>query len=148
MIILRPKYIKIGKDASNSGYWTSIRSVKYKEVSPWVHIEIPAGTMVHQHIKSPHVTGEIRCKDYSQLYHALFEIYVDASNHTAIDTSVFYTKWQVDYLRIVVEVENKTELTFQVDGFKVTSLYPVNIELGLETEWVVEFSADRIIKEA
>jgi hypothetical protein len=48
----------------------------------------------------------------------------------------------------VVVTENKTELTLQVDGFKVTSLYPHNIELGVETEWIVEFSADRIIKEA
>ena len=148
MIVLRPKLIKIGKDSGSAINWTSVRSVKYKEVSPWVHIDIPAGLMIHQHIKSPHVTGEIRCKDFNQLYTALFNTPIDASNHTAIDTSVFYTKWQVDYLRIVVVAENKTELTLRVDGFKVTSLYPHNIELGVETEWIVEFSADRIIKEA
>jgi len=43
MIILRPELIKIGKDATNSTNWTSVRSVKYKEVSPWVHIDIPGG---------------------------------------------------------------------------------------------------------
>ena len=147
MIILRPKLIKIGKNSSNAVNWTGVRSVKYKEVSPWIHIDIPSGVMVHQHIKSPHVTGEIRCKDFSQLYTALFETVIDSNNHTAIDTSNFYTKWQVDYLRIVVVAENKTEVTFRVDGFKVTSVYPANIELGVETEWIVEFSADRIINE-
>jgi len=147
MIVLRPKLIKIGRNASDAVNWTSIRSVRYKEVSPWVHIDIPSGVMIHQHIKSPHVTGEIRCKDYDQLYTALFETLIDGDNHTAIDTSNSYTKWQVDYLRIVVVAENKTEVTFRVDGFKVASVYPANIELGVETEWIVEFNADCIIKE-
>jgi len=146
-IILRPKKIIIGKASNNAMDWVGIRSVRYKEVSPWVHIDIPAGVMVHQHIKSPHVTGEIKCKDFSQLYTALFETLIDSNNHVAIDTSNFYTKWQVDYLRIVVVAENKTEITFRVDGFKVTGVYPTNIELGVETEWTVEFTADRIIKE-
>ena len=146
-VVLRPKKIIIGKASNNAIDWIGIRSVRYKEVSPWVHIDIPSGVMVHQHIKSPHVTGEIRCKDFSQLYTALFNTPIDSSNHTVIDTSNFYTKWQVDYLRIVVVAENKTEITFRVDGFKVASVYPANIELGLETEWIVEFNADRIIKE-
>jgi hypothetical protein len=145
-IILRPKLIKIGTSSDNAVDWI-VRSVRYREVSPWVHIDIPAGLMVHQHIKSPHVTGEIRCKDFDQLYTALFQTVIDNYGHKAIDTTSFYTKWEVDYLRIIVVGTNKVETTFRVDGFKVTSLYPSNVELGLETEWIVEFSADRIIKE-
>ncbi|MGB9856102.1 MAG: hypothetical protein ACPLKS_06130 [Caldisericum exile] len=144
-IIVRPKKVLIGKASETAYDWTGVLRVEYEEESPWVHIDIPGGLMVHQHIKSPHVRGVISCVDLDSFKTALFDTVIDDENHKAIDTSNFYTKWTVKYLRIIVVNESMVEQYFDVDNFKVDRIEVENVELGREAIFKVYFTADRVL---
>jgi len=57
--IVRPYSIVLGPYANGTSTyeWTGIKNIKWEDVSPWVHTDIPHGPMLHQHLRSPHVTG-------------------------------------------------------------------------------------------
>jgi hypothetical protein len=143
-LILRPDKVLVGIDEYNNYEWTGIRSISYKETSPWIHIDIPYGTMVHQHIKSVEYNIKITCKDFNSLYNAVFETPIDNEEHTAIDTSQYYSKNIINYFEIIVVGENKRKYKIRFEDVKIKSVYPSNVELGLETEWVVELTAKKI----
>jgi hypothetical protein len=143
-LVLRPDKVLIGIDEYNNYEWTGIRSVSYIETSPWVHIDIPSGTMLHQHIKSVEYNIKITCKDFNSLYNAVFETAIDDEGHTAIDTSQYYSKNVIGYFTIVVVGNDKKKYKIKFEDVKVKSIYPSNVELGLETEWVVELTAKKI----
>ena len=142
-IILRSRKIKIGKDASNYYSWYGITSISWSDVTPWLHIDIPSGLMIHQHILSPHIRGEIRCKDLTTVHTALFTTPIDVNNHTAID-SQHNRKYNVEYFKIELINRLKQVVEVSFDGFKVETIGVENIELGTESTWVIHFSADRI----
>jgi hypothetical protein len=143
-LIIRPDKILIGIDEYNNYEWIGIRSVSYKETSPWIHIDIPYGTMLHQHIKSVEYDIMIRCKDFNSLYNAVFETPIDDEGHTAIDTSQYYNKNVIGYLAVIVVGNGKRKYKIKFEDVKVKAIYPSNVELGLETEWVVELTAKKI----
>lgn len=147
IILIRPKKILIGKSSDTAYNWTGILRVEYEESSPWVHIDIPGGVMVHQHIRSPHIEGVITCIDLEKLETALYTTVIDSYNHTAISTTDFYTKWSVDYLKIVTVNDAGAEVILSVDGFRVERVEIENIELGTETRFRVHFTCDRILFE-
>jgi hypothetical protein len=143
-LILRPEKILIGVNEYNNYEWTGIKSVNYKETSPWVHIDIPYGTMLHQQVRSTEYNITIKCKDFNSLYNAVFETLIDDEGHTAIDTTQYYNKNVIGYFTIVVVGNDKKKYKIKFEDVKVKSIYPSNVELGLETEWVVELTAKKI----
>jgi hypothetical protein len=100
--------------------------------------------MLHQHIKSIEYDIKVVCKDFNSLYNAVFETPIDDEGHTAIDTSQYYNKNVIGYFTIVVVGNDKRKYKIKFEDVKVKAIYPSNVELGLETEWVVEFSAKKI----
>lgn len=149
-IITRVKNIYIGTAGTANNYfvWTGIRSVRYIDTDPWLHIKIPYGKMIHQEIVSPHITGEIRCHDLTALNTALYTTVIDAYNHKAIDKTNVATvgsiKWKVDYLVMHYANQSNTEITATFDDFRVHTVTIENVEAAKETLFVVKFSADEV----
>jgi len=144
-VIVRPKSINIGKTENDNYEWFGIQSINWRDITPWVHITIPSGLMIHQHIISPHVEGEIKCKDLSLLYTALFETAIDNNNHPAINAQQSNRKYTVQYFKANVLTELKEIVEIIFDGFKVETIGVENIELGTESAWVIRFTADRVV---
>jgi hypothetical protein len=86
----------------------------------------------------------VKCKDFNSLYNAVFETPIDDEGHTAIDTTQYYSKNVINYFEIIVVGENKRKYKIRFEDVKVKAVYPSNVELGLETEWIVEFIAKKI----
>jgi hypothetical protein len=143
-LIIRPEKVLIGMDEFSNYEWIGIRSVSYRESNPWVHIDIPYGTMLHQHIRSTEYNIMVKCKDFNSLYNAVFETPIDNEGHKAIDTNQYYSKNVINYLAIIVVGKNKKKYKIKFEDVKVKSIYPSNVELGLETEWIVELTAKKI----
>ena len=144
-IIIRPYSIVLGPYAngSNSYEWFGIRNIKWSDVSPWVHIDIPSGPMLHQHIKSPHVTGEIIAIDLDKLYTALFSTAVNGSN-PAIDINNNNKKYPVTYCVFKFIDQNGDIIEYSVSKFRIETIGPDLISLGHETRWVIRFTCDLV----
>jgi len=142
-VIIRPKDIEIGSNANEHYLWFGIDSINWTDVTPWEHIEIPAGPMVHQHLHSPHIRGEIRCYDFDALYKALFSTIINVSNKTAVNPDTM-AKYTVDYFKVNIVNDKNETIEVIIDGFKVETVGVENIKLGSEALWIVKFSADRI----
>lgn len=143
-LTLYPKYILIGKNSVSYYKWSGIKSVKWNDTSPWVHIDIPGGLMVHQHIRSPKVTVTIECIDQLSLFEALFNTVIDNYNKTALDYSNFYVKNEIGYLEIIVSGEDKIEYGMKCFNAKVESLLPLEVIQRTETKWQVVITCDKI----
>jgi hypothetical protein len=100
--------------------------------------------MLHQHIRSAEYDIMVKCKDFNSLYNAVFETPIDNEGHTAIDTTQYYSKNVIGYFTIVVVGNDKKKYKIKFEDVKVKAIYPSNVELGLETEWVVELTAKRV----
>ena len=142
-IFTRVQKCLIGKDEDNIYTWYGIKKLSFEDVDPWVHIDIPAGLMIHQHLRSVHYTGEIIVNDLETLYTALFETYIDSSNRTAVSVSTG-KKYNVEYIAFDIVDINKEVHKILFDGFKVKTVTCLGVELGTETQWIVRFIADRI----
>ena len=145
-IIIRPYCITLGNGTSSYD-WYGIRSIKWSDVTPWVHIDIPSGPMLHQHIRSPHVTGEIVAIDLDKLYTALFSTAVNGSN-SAIDINDNNKKYPVTYCRFKFINQDNEIVEYSVSKLRIETIGVENIELGTEARWLIRFSADLIKKES
>ena len=151
-LLLRVKSIVLGPFASgNESYeWFGIRNIKWTDVSPWVHIDIPAGPMLHQHLRSPHITGEIIAVDLDAIHTALFVTAVNTTQygyHPLIDINNNNRKYPATYCRFKF-INHKNEIVeYSVSKFRIETIGPDLIELGHETRWNIRFSADLIKKE-
>jgi hypothetical protein len=142
-IIIRVRKIAIGTDEVNVYEWYGIKSINWSDVTPWEHIEIPAGPMLHQHLHSPHINGELRCNDLNTLYTALFLTPINGTK-TAVNANTM-VKYTVNYLRVDMINDGGVVVPVYLDGFKVETIGVDSIELGNEAMWVVRFTADRIV---
>ena len=43
------------------------------DTSPWVHLQVPKGPLLEQHLLGPHIDGEISTHDYASLYELLYQ---------------------------------------------------------------------------
>lgn len=143
-IIIRIRKIAIGKNEGNVYEWYGIKSINWSDVTPWEHIEVAAGPMLHQHLHSPHLNGELRCHDLNALYTALFLTLINAADKTAVNANTT-VKYTVDYLRVDMVNDSGVVVPVYLDGFKVETIGVESIELGSEAMWVVRFTADRIV---
>ena len=145
-VLIRPYSIVLGNGTS-SYEWFGIRNIKWSDVSPWVHIDIPSGPMLHQHIRSPHVTGEIVAIDLDKLYTALFTTAVNGSN-PAININDNNKKYPVTYCRFKFINQDNEIVEYSVSKLRIETIGVENIELGTEARWLIRFSADLIKKES
>jgi hypothetical protein len=145
-IITRIKRILIGKSENleDCYEWFGIKSTNWSDVTPWEHIEIPSGPMLHQHLHSPHIKGEIRCHDLNALYQALFNTEINGNGKTAVNSNTM-VKTNVEYLQIDMINESNNVVSVFLDGFKVETIGVESIELGGEALWIVRFTADRVV---
>jgi hypothetical protein len=148
-ILIRPKSIVIGPyDNGTSTYeWTGIKSIKWNDVTPWVHTDIPQGPMLHQHLRSPHVEIEIAVMDLSALYTALFDTVIDSNDHVAVDINNNNRKYPVVYCRFRFIDQDGEVVEYSVKDFRISTIGPDSIELGKETRWIIKATADLISKE-
>jgi len=142
-IFVRVKKCIIGSDENNTYEWYGIKKLTFGDVDPWVHIEIPAGLMLHQHLKPTHLEGEIVVNDLGALYEALFETEINSNGDTAINPSNG-RKYSVEYILFTLVNQEGTEYQIILDGFKVNTVSTGGIELGTEAVWIVRFTADRV----
>ena len=150
-IIIRPQSIKVGlaENGSDAYEWLGIRSIKWEDVSPWVHIDIPAGPMLHQHIKSPHVEGTIEIIDLGTMFTALYNTTVNndgGENHTAIEVSTG-RKYPIRYCHIYLIDQNNQVVEYAVKDFRVNRIGIERVELGIEARYIIYFTADLVVKE-
>ena len=147
-ILTRVKDIHIGLDSGNYTTWTGIRTVKYIDTDPWIHMKVPYGKIIHQEIGSPHIEGEIHCQDLTSLIEALYETVIDAYNHYAIDNTNIATlgsrKWKVDYLIMEFAEQNNVIITATFTDFRIATVEVGNIEAGKEAMFIVKFTADEV----
>ena len=143
-VIVRPKSIEIGSSSSSYYLWFGIDSINWTDTSPWEHIEIPAGVMIHQHLHSPHIRGEIKCYDLNSMYKALFSTVIDVYNKTAVNPDTM-NKYNVEWFKINIVNERNEVTEIILDGFKVETIAVDNIKLGIEALWVVRFTADKLV---
>jgi hypothetical protein len=144
MIITRIRRILIGQDSNTYYEWFGIKSANWTDATPWEHIEIPSGPMLHQHLHSPHFRGEIRCHGLNTLHTALFDTIINGSGKTAVNQNTM-VKTNVEYLQVDVVTDQNEIIPFIMDGFKVETIGIENIELGMEAVWIIRFTADRIV---
>ena len=144
-IIIRPYSIVLGNGIT-SYEWFGIRNIKWSDVSPWVHIDIPSGPMLHQHIRSPHVTGEIVAIDLDKLHTALFTQAVNGSN-PAININDNNKKYPVTYCIFKFINQNNEIIEYSVSKLRIETIGPDLIELGHETRWIIKFTCDLVKKE-
>ena len=145
-ILIRPKSIKVGlaSNGSDAYEWFGIRSIRWEDVSPWVHIDIPAGPMLHQHIKSPHVEGTIEVTDLSAMYTALYTTTINndgGSNHSAIEVGTA-RKYPVRYCHLYLIDQNNNVIEYSLKDFRVNRIGVDRIELGRETRYIIYFTCD------
>jgi hypothetical protein len=144
-IFTRVKSIAIGTANSTNNYttWTGIKLVRDRDTDPWIHINIPQGEMIHQHIKSPHFEIEVECYDYTSLKGALYTQVIDDANHTAIyTTGGVYQKWKINYMVVNITDQAGTAHTVTLTGARVITR-EAPVEVGKEGLWIVKFTADR-----
>ena len=155
-ILVRPEYILIGINSGNNFKWIGIESVSFKDTDPWEHIEIPTGQMKHQSIHSPHIMGEIICKDNSSMRVALFFTKINGSltysgnvtNDGAVGGyAVEYAtnlKFPVSFFTVYFKDAYNNESNYALSGFRVQTIELVQLEIGKETAFKIKFSADLI----
>lgn len=125
--------------------WKGIRTVKWNDVSPWVHIDIPHGPMLHQHMKSAHVEGEIMCHDLNALTVALYTTLIDFNGHYAINRATA-EKRPVGWFVANFTATDNSKQSFTLTGFRVeTAGVPGGVEVGKEALFVVKFSGDIMV---
>jgi len=141
-LLLRIDSIRIG-NASNSYYeWKGIDGIpRWEDTTPWVHIMIPGGAMVHQHILSPHVVGEIVAVDLTSMITALYSTTIDNAGHKAIEESKKYT---VGYLAMKLVTQDGTVKTVTFTDFKVEWVTAGPTKFNIETRFIVHFTADSV----
>lgn len=100
--------------------------------------------MKHQHIRSPHVNGEIHCYDALSMNTALYDTVIDSSGHKAIVTSPASRKYPVGYLVINGTDQNGNDIELTVTDFRVETVNVTGIEVGKEAMFIIKFSADLI----
>jgi len=145
--IVRPYSIVLGpySNGASAYEWTGIKNIKWEDVSPWVHTDIPHGPMLHQHLRSPHVTGEIVVVDLDKLHTALFTTVVnDTFSKPAIDINNNNRKYPVTYCKFRFIDQDKNMIEYSVSKFRVETIGPDLISLGYETRWIIKFSCDLV----
>ena len=149
-IITRVKNARIGTAGTANNYfvWTGIRSVKFDDTDPWVHISTLHGKMLHQEVRSPHIEGEILCHDLTAMSTALYNTTIDSLNHKAIDktnvTTIGSVKWKVDYFVVNFANQSNTEIVATFSDFRIHKIIVDNIEAGKEATFIIKFSADEV----
>jgi len=149
-ILIRPKSIVIGpyENGSSSYEWTGIKSIKWNDVTPWIHIDIPSGPMLHQHIRSPHVEVEISVMDLDKLHTALFNTTIDTNNHVAVDINKYNRKYPITYCRFKFIDQNGEIIEYSARFLRIATIGPDAIELGKETRWIIRATCDLVKKES
>jgi len=134
--------IHIGKDGTHYFEWKGIEDIKFADVSPWEHIEIPHGPMIHQHVHSPHCRGEIICVDFNAMYKALFNNPIDTYDHNAIESPPSRTKWNVNYFIVAAYTQSGKVVAISFNNFKVEFINVIGVKVGIDSLWSVHFTAD------
>jgi len=143
-ILYRVDSIKIGKNSTTYFEWKGIKDFRYEETSTWVHIDVPGGLMVHQEILSPHVRGEIRVVDLTDLNTALYNTVIDDYNHKAIGSSPYKQKYKAGYFVVNARNQYNVLVTLTVGNFRVEFITLESLEVNKDTIFVVHFTADYI----
>jgi hypothetical protein len=149
-IILRTSYILIGYGPADHNpcnpytpyTWKGIKEDSYIPTSPWEHIEIPSGLMVHQHIHSPHIKGIIKCVDLADLLVALYETVIDNYAHYAIGPSPMQEKYKIGYFVIVKYAQDGTAYYFNFGNVRIDYVELEGTVVPKESIWAVHFTAD------
>lgn len=149
-ILIRPKSIVIGPYDNGASTYTlyGIRNIKWNDVSPWVHTDIPQGPMLHQHLHSPHVEVTMELIDLDKLHTALFTTPIDSSGHVAIDINNNSRKYPITYCRFYFVDHNGDIIEYSVKFLRVETIGVDAIELGRETRFIVKCSCDLVKKES
>mgnify|MGYP001150311102 CR=1 FL=1 len=141
-VLVRVHSILIGKDAGNAYEWKGIKTVQWSDVTPWEHIEVPHGPMIHQHLHSPHVNGTIVAIEWRDLTKALYQTAIDNAGHNAITSE--NVKWSIQYLVVRIITHSGDEIDAVFTNLKVGYIELSPIELGRDVTFTIHFTADLV----
>ena len=121
----------------------NVRSVDWKENSPWVQIPIPNGPMLYQHLIPHQIEGTIVCLDVATLW-TCFYISEIIDEETG-EKTVFSTDG--DEFKVTLKDISGNEVVFNFWNVRILTVDPSLIgELGAEVVWTVKFTASRVEK--
>ena len=121
----------------------NVRSVDWKENSPWVQIPIPNGPMIHQHLIPHMIEGTIVCLDVATLW-TCFYISEIIDEETG-EKTVFSTDG--DEFKVTLKDISGDEVVFNFWNVRILTVEPSLIgELGTEVIWTIKFTASRVEK--
>lgn len=119
----------------------NVRSVDWKENSPWVDIPIPFGTMVHQHLIPHQIEGTIVCLDMESLWTCFYTS--EIIDEETGEKTVFSTSG--DEFEVTLKDISGNEVVFNFWNVRILTVDPSPIgELGGEVSWTIKFSASRV----
>jgi hypothetical protein len=149
-VLVRPYSIVIGPydNATGSYEWFGVKSIKWNDVTPWVHIDIPQGPMLHQHLRSPHVDVTIEVMDIGKMHTALFNTMIDSNGHVAVDINNNNKKYPITYCIFKFMDINNDIVEYSVKFLRIATIGVDNIESGKETRFIIRATADLIKKES
>ena len=121
----------------------NVRSVDWKENSPWVQIPIPNGPMLYQHLIPHQIEGVIVCLDVASLWSCFFTS--EIIDEETGEKTVFSTSG--DEFEVTLKDISGNEIIFNFWDVRIMTVDPSLIpESNGEVVWTVKFTASRVEK--
>ena len=121
----------------------NVRSVDWKENSPWVQIPIPNGPMLYHHLIPHQIEGVIVCLDVASLWSCFFTS--EIIDEETGEKTVFSTDG--DEFKVTLKDISGNEVVFNFWNVRILTVDPSLIgELGAEIVWTIKFTASRVEK--
>ena len=137
-VISKVTQIMIGTDEL-----LNVRSIDWKENSPWVDIPIPYGPMIHQHLIPHMIEGTILCLDVASLWTCFYTS--EIINEETGEKTVFSTSG--DEFEVTLKDISGNEIIFNFWDVRIMTVEPSLIpESNGEVVWTVKFTASRVEK--
>jgi hypothetical protein len=127
-------------------YLKGVRSAVWNDSDPFVQIPIPAGDMLHHHLKPNMIEGTIICFDVASIWTAFY-----GGESPIIDEDTGEKiKFSTDGTEFVIVLKDilGNDLTFNFHDVRINTIQMVSPELesGGEGSWVIRFTARLVVK--
>jgi len=129
-----------------SSHLKGVKDVQWRDSSPWVEIEVPAGNIIHHHLKGTKIEGTISCYDMSSLYAIFYNTEIGESGKYPVDPNTGEkTKFSTLGDQFRVTIKSFTGQSYRFDFYDVRietiDLKTPEEEYGGESIWQIQFTA-------
>lgn len=138
-LVARVESVQV-KDVTLKG----VQTATWRDSDPWVQIPIPAGPMLHHHLKPNLIEGTITCYDATTIWEAFY------TSGIINESTGEKTKFSTDGTEFIITLKDieGNNLVFSFYDVRITTIDLANAELesGGEGLWTIRFTARKVIK--